>query len=345
MRRARIKPDSANPEAPGRPAGTYYHLVNRIAGQPGQLPFGDPEKEMLLRLLLRLCLFFIVEPVSCAIMGNHFHLVVFVPALPPLLDEALRRFRAYYGEKRRTTAAERQRLPARLRDLSAFMHLLQFPFTCWFNATRPGGRRRGALWQGRFKSVVLSPEAARRCITYVELNPVRAGIAGHPSDYPFCSFGIWEETGKHPFGKAAIVHLRYLLGTDFKDASATELRRHLRQEFSRIIAGELPLDYLGSEEARRMEHASRPPPAWGRNLMRRALHWTDGVIVGSKAFVTKTAALVRDQLATLHPERHRPTPFDDPPDLEVPAGAGLPSGAITAPAPCFCWQKLRKRPD
>ena len=343
MRRARIKPESANPATPDRPAGTYYHLVNRIAGQPGQLPFGDAEKEKLMMMLLRLCLFFIIEPVSCAIMGNHFHLVVFVPALPPLLDEALRRFRAFYGDKRKITAAERERLPARLRDFSSFMHLLQFPFTCWFNATRQGGRRRGALWQGRFKSVVLSPEAARRCMAYVEPNPVRAKIVDHPSKYPFCSFGIWEETGKHPFGKAAIEHLRYLLGSGFQKASATEMRRHLRNEFTQIIAGELPLEYLGSEEARRMEHASRPPPAWARSLMQQARHWTDGVIVGSQAFVEKTAGLVRDTLATLHPERHRPTPFDDPPDPKSRPGGSPP--AATAPAdPCFCWQKLRNRP-
>lgn len=340
MRRARIKPESANPETPDHPAGTYYHLVNRIAGQPGQLPFGDAEKEKLLRMLLRLCLFFVIEPVACAIMGNHFHLVVFVPALPPSLDEALRRFRTYYGEKRKTTAAERERLPARLRDISSFMQLLQFPFTCWFNASRKGGRRRGALWQGRFKSVVLSPEAARRCMAYVELNATRAKIADHPSEYPFCSFGIWEEAGKHPFGKTAIEHLRYLLGSGFQKASASEMRRHLHNEFSRIIAGEVSLDYLGSEEARRMAHASQSPP-WNLDLMRRARPWTDGLIVGGKLFVMETAARVRDKLASLHPERHRPTPLQIQSDPQIPPR----DSATAAWEPCFCWQKLRKRPE
>ena len=41
-RYARIKPDDV---------GTYYHLTNRIAGMPGELPFGDVEKEKMVSLI------------------------------------------------------------------------------------------------------------------------------------------------------------------------------------------------------------------------------------------------------------------------------------------------------
>jgi hypothetical protein len=39
------------------------------------------------------------------------------------------------------------------------MHDLQHPFTCWYNRTRPQ-RRRGMLWQGRFKSTILDPKTS-----------------------------------------------------------------------------------------------------------------------------------------------------------------------------------------
>ena len=50
-------------------------------------------------------------------------------------------------------------------------------------------RWRGHLWQGRFASFVMDEPyllAAARC---VEINPVRAGLATAPSDYPWSSGG------------------------------------------------------------------------------------------------------------------------------------------------------------
>ena len=36
----------------------YYHLMNRIAGEPGQYPFGPVEKETFFRLALDLSRFY-----------------------------------------------------------------------------------------------------------------------------------------------------------------------------------------------------------------------------------------------------------------------------------------------
>jgi REP element-mobilizing transposase RayT len=175
MRIARLKP--ADTSACG-PAGTYYHLINRISGQPGDLPFGDLEKEKLLRMIHRLCQLYVIQPLSCVAMGNHYHLIVHAPLLPPSQEEAIRRFQAYYGDKRPLTEKQTRELPEKLRDISQFIKAIQQPFTCWFNRTRPAQRRRGTLWQGRFKSVILEPQAVIHCIAYVELNPVRARIIG-----------------------------------------------------------------------------------------------------------------------------------------------------------------------
>ncbi len=48
--------------------------------------------------------------------------------------------------------------------------------------------RLGTLWCGRFRSSVIdTDEYLLACLRYVELNPVRAAIVGHPAEYPWSS--------------------------------------------------------------------------------------------------------------------------------------------------------------
>ena len=50
-------------------------------------------------------------------------------------------------------------------------------------------RRTGTLWEGRYKATLIDSEAyLLTCMRYIELNPVRAGIAVDPSDYPWSSY-------------------------------------------------------------------------------------------------------------------------------------------------------------
>ncbi|MGV6817920.1 MAG: transposase [Thiotrichales bacterium] len=49
--------------------------------------------------------------------------------------------------------------------------------------------RTGTLWEGRYKSTLIDSERyALTCYRYIELNPVRAGMVAHPSDYPWSSY-------------------------------------------------------------------------------------------------------------------------------------------------------------
>ncbi len=49
--------------------------------------------------------------------------------------------------------------------------------------------RSGTLWEGRFKSCPIEAERyLLHCHRYVELNPVRAGLACYPGDYEWSSF-------------------------------------------------------------------------------------------------------------------------------------------------------------
>ena len=48
--------------------------------------------------------------------------------------------------------------------------------------------RTGTLWEGRYRATVInSEEYLFTCCRYIEENPVRAGMAGHPADYRWSS--------------------------------------------------------------------------------------------------------------------------------------------------------------
>jgi putative transposase len=50
--------------------------------------------------------------------------------------------------------------------------------------------RTGTLWEGRFKACAVHAESYLiACMRYIELNPVRAGLAASPGDYRWSSFG------------------------------------------------------------------------------------------------------------------------------------------------------------
>jgi len=50
-------------------------------------------------------------------------------------------------------------------------------------------RRSGTLWEGRYKSALIdSDRYLLTCSRYIELNPVRARMVGHPGDYPWSSY-------------------------------------------------------------------------------------------------------------------------------------------------------------
>jgi putative transposase len=50
-------------------------------------------------------------------------------------------------------------------------------------------KRTGTLWEGRYKATLLDSESyLLTCYRYIELNPVRAGMVDHPSEYQWSSY-------------------------------------------------------------------------------------------------------------------------------------------------------------
>jgi putative transposase len=73
--------------------------------------------------------------------------------------------------------------------------------------------RTGTLWEGRYKSTVIDADSyLLTCSRYIELNPVRAGMAAHPRDYPWSSYRAHAEGVDDDLVSDHPLYLR--LGTD-----------------------------------------------------------------------------------------------------------------------------------
>ena len=83
--------------------------------------------------------------------------------------------------------------PAGERSLSVTMHQLGTRYVGWYNHRH---RRSGTLWEGRFRSGLIEAESwLLCCMRYIELNPVRAGLAPVAEEWRWSS-------ARHHFGIA-----------------------------------------------------------------------------------------------------------------------------------------------
>lgn len=263
MRRARLKPS-------GIPI--CYHLYNRVAGEPGFLPFGPAEKEQFVRLLHKVQRFFTVRILAYQIMSNHFHLLVYAPSEPPSGEEVARRYEAYYHGLRTLDPSDPRcrEMGERMRDISWFMHAIQQQFTTWYNHTRPT-RRRGALWAERFKHTLLGgSEAIWACWKYIEMNPVRAGMVDDPADYRFGSYAAWKARGRHPFSN----NVQDILIPLLNDSHSFESPDHLLELMGRAFQSAGSHADPDANDACFTDH-----------IHRRVRYWVDGLVIGSDIFV------------------------------------------------------------
>ncbi len=68
-------------------------------------------------------------------------------------------------------------------------HLMQSLGRCYVRYFNLSYARSGTLWEGRFRSSVIDSENYFLTVSrYIELNPVRAHMVKHPSEYPWSSF-------------------------------------------------------------------------------------------------------------------------------------------------------------
>ncbi len=189
---------------PGRT--NFYHVVSRTPGR--EILFGDREREAFARILRRQLRFSGLRALAWCFMGNHFHLLLevpdkeralagwteedFVDRLRVLKDELSTRMQlaeiAMFRENGNQAGIDRiaGRVRERVFDLSRFMKELKMKFTGAYNAMHG---RTGTLWEGRFKSALVEGRRALEMVAaYIDLNPVRAGLARDPADYRWCGY-------------------------------------------------------------------------------------------------------------------------------------------------------------
>jgi hypothetical protein len=110
-------------------------------------------------------------------------------------EEIQKRFQLYYGNDAKKEL-QRHRIPeyrAKWGNLSEYVKEIKQGFSRFYNKRH---RRKGFFWSDRFKSVLVeNGDTLINCLAYIDLNPVRAGIAVKPEDYRWSSMGYHVQTG------------------------------------------------------------------------------------------------------------------------------------------------------
>ena len=106
--------------------------------------------------------------------------------------------------------------PQKEDGLGKVMQMLGRYYVQYYNYTY---QRTGTLWEGRYKATLIDSEAyLLTCMRYIELNPVRANMVGHPSDYPWSSY-LYNALGNA--NELVSPHLEYLrLGKTYEARQA-----------------------------------------------------------------------------------------------------------------------------
>jgi putative transposase len=121
--------------------------------------------------------------------------------------------------------------------------------------------RKGAFWEDRYHATAVeSGEYLLKCLIYIDLNMVRAGVVEHPSEWAFCGYNEIQE----PRRKNILIdykRLTKLLGFESYDEVRTYHKRWAE-------------DYLSN----------------GKNTYDD--RWTKGIAVGTESFIDRVKSMM-----------------------------------------------------
>ncbi len=189
----------------------YYHCISRcvrrafLCGEDSLTGNNYEHRKIWVTDRLReLAGLFAIDICAYAVMSNHYHLVLRIDRRkaeswddhmvidrwavlfkPPLLVLNYQKGLSQSDAEIRAARELVWKWRERLTDISWFMRCLNEHL-----ARRPNEEDccRGRFWEGRFKSQALLDEAAvLTCMSYVDLNPVRARLAETPETSEFTS--------------------------------------------------------------------------------------------------------------------------------------------------------------
>ena len=114
--------------------------------------------------------------------------------------------------------------------------------------------RKGAFWEDRYHATAVdSNRYLRQCITYIDMNMVRAGVVEHPAQWEFCGYNEIQNFRKRK-GVIDFDRLMDLLGFENYDA--------LKDAHDKWVDSANQTDNTGKENK-----------------------WTQSIAVGSKTFI------------------------------------------------------------
>ncbi|MGF1750478.1 transposase [Vibrio cionasavignyae] len=190
---------------------SYYHCVSRCVRRSflcGEDPLTNTSyehrREWIERKIHALTQVYCIDVCAYAIMSNHYHLVLHIKkdkALALSLHDVVEHWAREHQlpvliqrwrNKQLTNQAEKDKClelietwRERLWSLSWFMKELNYDIACRANRE---DSCTGHFWESRFKSQALLDEKALvAAMAYVDLNPIRAGIANTPETSEFTS--------------------------------------------------------------------------------------------------------------------------------------------------------------
>ncbi|WP_120511889.1 transposase [Photobacterium salinisoli] len=192
-------------------ATPYYHCVSRCVRRSFLCGYDEltqtsyeHRRGWVEKRLKRIASVFCVDVCAYAIMNNHYHVVLHINKpkahrlsnhdvierwltlhRAPVLIERFLKYEALSKAEHSTCLTIIQTWRERLCSISWFMRLLNQYIASKANQE---DECTGHFWEGRFKSqALLDEKALAAAMTYVDLNPIRAGIAKTPETSAFTS--------------------------------------------------------------------------------------------------------------------------------------------------------------
>jgi len=118
-------------------------------------------------------------------------------------------------------------------------------------------KRKGAFWEDRYHaSAIAFDEHLNKCMLYIDMNMVRAGVVDHPEEWPFCGYNEIQNPRQR---YSLIDYPRVISLLQMKDLD--ELQESCRNRVEQSL--------LSRDQS-------------------RDIKWTESIAVGNKSFIETT---------------------------------------------------------
>ena len=294
-----------SPEEPG-----FYHCISRCVRRAFLCGFDrytsksfEHRKKWVRQRLKELLELFAVDCLAYAVMSTHLHSLL--RNRPDLADrwsddEVARRWRRLFPRRRKSGGAAEEPSAQEIGEITSDSALVtvyrrRLSDLSWFNrclnehiARRANAEDKctGRFWEGRFKCIRLETSAAiLACSVYVDLNPIRAGLAETLEDSNFTSvqdrIGALSQIGPCEEGPRLISHDEAL----YQGLPSDMYLRLVAETGSMVLCGATS---LSPDLSSLLDRLKIRPDGWSENARRQGRLFRR--IIGSVESIRRFAA-------------------------------------------------------